>query len=71
MGRFTTNTDDKRVECPHGDCEEQLPKSEWDFKKVTDHMCPNNHIFRIEGTSFDDIIVYEIDSKLLDYTNLV
>lgn len=71
MSRFTTDEKYTRIECPHGECSEQLPETEWNFQQVTDHMCPNNHTFRVEGTSLDNIIVYQIDPKLLDSEYLV
>lgn len=71
MSRFSTDEKYDRIECPHGDCSKQLPDTEWNFQTVTDHVCPNNHTFRVEGTSFDDIIVYQIDTKLLKSEHLV
>lgn len=61
-----------RVECPcRKSCEYAIPKSEWDFKHITDHFCPNGHLFRIEGTETDEILMYEIDSKITSKKNLV
>lgn len=64
MSRFTQDNSYNRIECPHETCNYQLRESEWAFQQVTDHTCPNGHSFRVEGTSFDAILFYEIDPKI-------
>lgn len=68
----STESSEVRVECPCSEtCTFAIPKSEWDFKYVTDHFCYNGHLFRIEGTTMDNLIMYEIDPKLTSKKNLV
>lgn len=64
MARFTTDSEYTRVECPHEGCDYQLRESEWSFQLVTDHMCPEGHFFRIEGTKIEELLFYEIDPKV-------
>lgn len=61
-----------RVECPCKEsCEFAIPETEWNFKYITDHFCKNGHLFRIEGKNSDELVMYEIDSRLTSKKNLV
>ncbi len=76
MSKFTkssdASTDGLRVECPcSSSCSYAIPESEWDFQEVTDHFCPNGHCFRIEGTSAETLVFYEIDPRLTTKKSLI
>ena len=68
----TEETSGVRVECPcEESCKYAIPEGEWNFKQVTDHFCPNGHLFRIEGTTTDEVLMYEIHPKITTKKNLV